>query len=178
MAGKNRLADEFDGQLSTTKQPIGRKRRLSATKLPAGASFLPIVPDPLRSYRSRNSSPKSRRSSGLVTRAYFGEFDQPFRFVRRGRRPMAQMRLPIAAVWSSCGSALRVNQCTSHTPPSGNQTKPRSPPHLARYRRSFFIERASCWLTRSAGGQEAWQERATARVRKHTPTVRPAQKPS
>ena len=56
MAGKNRLADEFHGQLSTTKQPIGRKRRPSATKLPAGASFLPIVPDPKRLYAPLDST--------------------------------------------------------------------------------------------------------------------------
>jgi len=56
MAGKNRRADEFDGQVRTTKQPLRRQWQLSAAKLPAAAGFSLIEDDPLLSFASQDST--------------------------------------------------------------------------------------------------------------------------
>jgi hypothetical protein len=49
VAGKNRPANEFHGQVCATKQPLRQQRLLLVEKLPGRAGFSPVVADPKQS---------------------------------------------------------------------------------------------------------------------------------
>jgi hypothetical protein len=68
MAGENRPAGGFDGQVSVPQQPIKWRRRLSAARRSAAFGASPVVDDPQRHFWLRDSTPQSRRSKSLSRR--------------------------------------------------------------------------------------------------------------